>query len=138
MSGIQQMFTRRTFLTRTVPAGLAVSLLGITPLTAAASGSWSGWKEVPGNGTTDVSVAVVSYNQKLYVFGKGINDNGEYVNVFNGSSWSGWRRIEGTTNVALAATTYQGRLFLFGKGIDDNGEYVKTFNGSTWSSWKQL
>jgi hypothetical protein len=44
-----------------------------------AGSAWSGWMRI--EGTTDVSLAATAYQGRLYLFGKGINDKGVYVNV---------------------------------------------------------
>ena len=49
---------------------LIVSLLFVSSAFAA----WSGWREVPGGGTTDVALGAANYNGKVYLFGKGLAD----------------------------------------------------------------
>ncbi len=113
-----------------------------------ANGSWSGWSEVPGNGTTDVALAATkqsfceSTGAGLLLFAKGIQDQRIYVNGINDASrnWTGWSEVAGggTTDVALAATEYQQKLFLFAKGINDRREYVNTFDGNSWTGWSEV
>ena len=71
-------------------------------------------------------MTATGYSGKLYLFAKGINDQAEYVNTFDGSNWSGWSAVPGggTTDAAMTATGYSGRLYLFAKGINDQKEYV--------------
>jgi hypothetical protein len=84
-------------------------------------------------GTTNVSGTATVYNGKLYLFGIGINDHAHYVDVFDGSNWSGSPVPGGgTTKTADAAAVYDGKLYLFGIGINDHGHYVNSFDGSTW------
>lgn len=45
---------------------------------------WSGWREVPGGGSTDIADTAASYNGSLYLFGIGY-DHRHYVNVY----WEG-------------------------------------------------
>jgi hypothetical protein len=61
-----------------------------------------------------------------YLFGIGINDHAHYVNVLNGTTWSGWSPVPGggTTNVADAATVYNRSLYLFGISERDHRHYV--------------
>ena len=45
--------------------------------------AWSHWVEVAGGGTTDVALAAAEFNNQLYLFAKGINNNKLiYVNTF--------------------------------------------------------
>src|ERR1044072_193600 len=62
---------------------LVLSLLIVPSLFAA----WSGWREVPGNGQTDVALGAVNYNGKDYLFGKGLADRKGYVATQSGGSW---------------------------------------------------
>ena len=52
---------------------------GTTGAPAATAVKWSGWGEVSGGGTTDAALAGVVFNNKLCLFGKGINDKRIYV-----------------------------------------------------------
>jgi hypothetical protein len=41
---------------------------------------WWPWSEVQGGGTTDAPVSATSFDQRIYVFAKGVNDGQVYVN----------------------------------------------------------
>jgi len=118
---------------------VAVILFGLTSVSRALYGDehFTGWREVPGHGTTTLPDAATTYDGKLYLFGIGINDHAHYVNTFNGTNWAGWALVPGggTTNLADAATTYNGKLYLFGIGINDHAHYVNTFDGMRWAGW---
>ena len=80
----------------------------------------SGWSEVPGDGVTDQPIAATCNDQEtgipLYVFVKGIEDKGVYVNrrAFFGGSWSGWSLVPGLQTLGLAATSdVQGKIYVF-------------------------
>ena len=106
---------------------------GTTGAPAATAVKWSGWGEVPGGGTTDAALAGVVFNNKLYLFGKGINDKRSYVNTCEATgSWSGWGEVPGggTTDAALAGVVFNNKLYLFGKGINDKRIYVNTFGAT--------
>jgi subtilase family serine protease len=96
-----------------------------------------GWGVLPGGGTTVLSDAATVFQNRLYLFGIGINDHHHYVNSFDGQNWSGWSAVPGggTTNLADAVTVFQNRLYLFGIGINDHHHYVNSFDGLTWSGW---
>ena len=99
-----------------------------------------GWGVLPGGGTTNLADAVTAFQNRLYLFGIGINDHHHYVNSFDGQTWSGWSAVPGggTTNLADAVTVFQNRLYLFGIGINDHHHYVNSFDGQTWSGWSAV
>src|SRR5579875_2865565 len=105
-------------------------------------GTWSGWSEVPGNGSTYQPLAMTTYGNLLYLFADG-TDNNIYMESYNGanSSWSGWSLVEGdgTTYVALNANTYGGQMAVLADGTDSK-VYMNVYNGSsvTWTGWQQL
>ena len=96
--------------------------------------SWDGWREVPGNGTTDVGVACVGFDGKWYLFAKGIDNKRIYVNTsVDFKTWSGWAEVPGNfkTDVALCGETfhkepYGHQLYLFAKDIKTHRIYVNT------------
>ena len=100
------------------------------------------WTEVPGEGTTDVSVAAVTFKKTLYLFSKGIGDNRIYVNASgDGTNWTGAKAFPsgGTTDVTPAAAVLNDTLYLFGKGIGDKRIYVSSSgDGTNWSPWKEV
>ncbi len=87
---------------------------------------WSGWSAVLGGGTTELSDAAVVFQNRLYLFSIGINDQQHYVNTYDGQNWSGWSAVPGggTTGLSDAAVVFQNRLYLFGIGINDRRHYV--------------
>ena len=123
-----------------------------TVLDEAAPTTWGGWHEVAGGGTTDVAPAVaIGVDEKVYLFGKGINDRQIYLNILHvdadpdprvfHENWTGWSAVPGggTTDAALCATAYAGRLLLFAKGIDDRAIYVNSLDSSgSWSGWSAV
>jgi len=82
--------------------------------------------EVPGNATTDVSLSSTVFNNSLYLFDKGIDDQRIYTNVLTGNTGSGWSQVPGdaTTDVSLSSTVFNNNLYLFSKGIDDQRVYL--------------
>jgi hypothetical protein len=63
------------------------------------------WNEVPDGGTTNVALAAINFNDKLYVFAKGIQNQRVYINsTSGGANWSLWSEMAGggTTDVSLA------------------------------------
>src|SRR5258706_6174674 len=122
--------------------GLIFSVLVLFCISSVARADvqFSGWSEVPGRSTTATSDAAVTYQNRLYLFGIGINDHGHYVNSFDGTQWAGWKPIPGggTTNLPDAATVYNGKLYLFGIGIGDHAHYMNVFDGTQWAGWKLI
>src|SRR4030042_14694 len=102
---------------------------------------WSGWGQVPGGATTDVALAAATFNDKLYLFAKSIDDKRIYLNIYGTSIWGGWGQVpgDGTTDVALAPVVFNDKLYLFARGIDDKRIYFDTYDTSgNWSGWAQL
>ena len=114
---------------------------GITP-PAPVADQWSGWSQVSGGGITDVALAAAAFNNKLYLFSKGIDDKREYVNILDtAGNWSGATQVPGggTTDVSLSAAAFNNKLYLFGKGINDKREYVNMLDvAGNWSGWAQV
>jgi hypothetical protein len=100
---------------------------------------WSGWAQVPGGRTTDVSLAAAAFKNKLYLFAKGIDDKCIYFDTCGTSgNWSGWEQVPGgsTTDVALAPVVFNNELYVFAKGIDDKHIYFDICDTSgNWSGW---
>ena len=119
---------------------------------------WGGWTKVGSNwidGTEVIdgiqydvnldessSAVVYGFWSKLYLFSTGSVDNvnaparsstgpRHYVNVFDGSNWSGWNELpdRGTNGFHDAAAVYNGKLYLFGIGPRDDGHYVNVLGG---------
>lgn len=104
-----------------------------------------GWQEI--GGTTDVALAVSEHNNTLYLFSKGANDHGIYVNINtsrnNLNSWKGWQLIPGMkTNVSLSSVIFNGEIYLFAKGENNHSYYNHSLlnqNGSlNWSGWQEV
>ena len=82
--------------------------------------NWDGWRDGPGDGRTDLPVAPVVFNNRLFVFEIG-TDWIVYVNsTEDGQQWSGWSQIGGLTHLPVAVTVFQNRLYVFDIGYDSN------------------
>jgi len=127
----------------TAPAKARMSRTASAPTTSQqVPAVWSGWGEVPGNGST-LSGPATTYNGNEYVFVRGTN-NRIYMNASNGTTWSGWREVPGhgltpsTPAVRIPTMGASGSLDLFVRGTD-NKIYVNYFNGTTWwSGWREV
>jgi subtilase family serine protease len=110
------------------------------PLIDALVNSVVGWGVLPGGGTTILSDAATVFQNRLYLFGIGINDHHHYVNAFDRNAWSGWSAVpgNGTTQLSDSATVFQNKLYLFAVGINDHHHYVNSFDGTTWSGWSAV
>ena len=87
------------------------------------------WSAVPGGGTTNLADAATVFQDRLYLFGIGINDHHHYMNSFDGQSWSGWAALWGSGKTLLsdAVTVFNNKIYVFGIGINDHQHYMKTF-----------
>jgi hypothetical protein len=97
---------------------------------------------VPGGGTTQTSDAAAAYNGKLYLFGIGINDHGQYMNSFDGSTWSGWMPVKSGRQVfQVAAVSYHDKLYVAALSADSSGAsefFISVFDGTSWSEWSPV
>jgi hypothetical protein len=82
------------------------------------------------------------YNGRLELFGIGVNDHGQYMNSFDGSTWSGWSAVRSDRQVfQVAAASYHNKLYLVALSPDSNGAlelFASTFNGTSWSDWSPI
>jgi hypothetical protein len=113
---------------------LVASLAFPTPTLAA----WSGWSEVPGNGTTRDAQNAVTFGGRLYLFAVGGDDRRIYLKVNNGSTWSAWSQVPGglTTPSSPSAVVYKQRLWLVARS--GNQIMRNKFNGTSWSGWASI
>jgi hypothetical protein len=120
------------------------------------SDSWSGWEQVPSGRIrdprrprkadpfrTDQAVAGAVFGSGLYLFSKGRDDNGIYVNVMNlqDGTWDGWRTVpgSGSTDRPLAVTPASGALYLFLKGMDQHVYFnALPINTGNWTGWQEV
>lgn len=103
---------------------------------------WSGWYPIPGGGSTDVTPTVVSFQDELYVFIKGLTSKRILVKArtLNGD-WTPWAEVPGAgrTDVPITAAATDGQLYVFIKGASDMAPYVNIASETgTWSGWQQL
>jgi hypothetical protein len=94
---------------------------------------FAGWSEVQGGGRTDAALAAAALDDRLYLVGKGIDDNKIYINSAQRERgivqpFVGWAEVRGggRTDAALAAAAFGDRLYLVAKGIDDNKIYINS------------
>jgi hypothetical protein len=102
----------------------------------APNGSWGAWNSLGGGFSSDPD-ATADSNGDIHVFGRG-DDNGLWVNTFDGGSWTGWRSLGGGLSSGPGACAGAGgRVYVFARG-NDNGLWMRTFNGGSWSGWANL
>jgi hypothetical protein len=107
-------------------------------------GTWSGWGEIPGGGSTPSAPAATVYNNGtldvLEVAVRG-GDNRIYHNQFSPltRAWSGWGEIPGggATPSGPDMTVYGTHLQVVVRGTDD-GLWLNGFDGVSWTGWGPL
>ena len=83
---------------------------------------WNGWTLVPGNLLTKTAIGAVKFDNAVYAFIVG-SDNQIWVNRKDGcGAWSVWKKLPGgmTTNVAVAPVVFSGKLYIFATGLDNH------------------
>jgi hypothetical protein len=98
--------------------------------------TWSGWKEVPGNGSTLSAPAATASGTTVYLFVRGTNNKIYKNTLANGTTWSGWSEVPGNgfTPDAPGAMGFApsasgaGQLELFVRGTN-NRIYVNSLSG---------
>ncbi len=106
------------------------------------AGKWSGWVDLQGNLTGNVSA--VQYGQQMQLYGRD-SAGATYSNVYTpGKGWTGWVSLGGSLTsdpvaVDYDTTDYGNQMELF--GIAGNGQaYSDVYTSSTgkWSGWVGL
>ena len=104
--------------------------------------AWSGWYQVPGGGHTNVTPAVASFQDELYVFIKGFSTKRILVKARSVDGfWQPWAELPGAgrTDEALTAAVANEQLFVFGKRPETNFPQVNVASKTgTWSGWVTL
>lgn len=95
-------------------------------------GNWSNWTQIPGS--TDTSPVLVTYNNRLYLFVRGLDGAIYYKSMNSSGTWSAWSTVPGWSSSDHPAATVLGDyLWLFAKGSGSNNSiYYRSFNGTTW------
>jgi len=102
---------------------------------------WSGWYTIPGGGSTDVTPTVVSFQDELYVFIKGLTSKRILLKARSvDGDWTPWAEIPGAgrTDAPITAVTTEGQLFLFIKGLDRQPYVNVASETGAWSGWQVL
>ncbi|MBL8187089.1 MAG: hypothetical protein JNK38_03730, partial [Acidobacteria bacterium] len=102
---------------------------------------WSGWYQIPGGGNTDVTPALVSFQDELYVFIKGLTSKRILMKArtLNGD-WTPWGEVPGAgrTDASITAVTHNGQLFIFVRGTNNLAYANIASETGTWSGWLQM
>lgn len=102
---------------------------------------WSGWYAIPGDGATDVTPTVVSFQDELYVFIKGLTSNRILLKARTADGdWAPWAEVPGAgfTDAPITAVPADGQLYVFVKGTDQ-WPYVNVVSETgVWSGWHVL
>lgn len=102
---------------------------------------WSGWYLIPGGGNTDVTPALVSFQDELYVFIKGLTSKRILMKArtLNGD-WTPWGEVPGAgrTDASITPVVHEGQLFIFVRGTNNLAYANIASETGTWSGWLQL
>ena len=112
--------------------GTTVSATGVT---------WqSGYTGVPFSGSTDVSLAPVVFQNKLYLFLRGINDKHIYFTTFDGANWTSYTIVpyNAISGTSVSPVIFQNKLCLFITGDADHKIYFTTFDGANWTGFLKV
>ncbi len=102
---------------------------------------WSGWYKIPGGGHTDVTPAVASFQDELYVFIKGLTSKRILLKTrLVDGDWTSWAEIPGAgrTDAPISAIATQGQLYIFVKGTDQKPYVNVASETGSWSGWHVL
>jgi len=105
--------------------------------------TWTGNKKISDTSKIDpksnLSPALAAYNNKLYMVYKGESTNNLYVAEFDGTTWTGNKKIKDISNIdpksnePVGLGVYNNKLYMVYKGESTNDLYQATFDGTTWS-----
>jgi hypothetical protein len=100
--------------------------------------SWGGWYGLPGGGTTQVSPALATFQDELYVIisepvSARIRTKVRSVN----GRYTAWSEIPGPglTLSPITASSPGGQLHLFARGVDNAPYFNIASETGTWSHW---
>ena len=97
---------------------------------------WLGWTSLGNYMASDPGA--VSFGGKLYLVFRG-GDNVPYVDVFNGTSWSGFSSLGGSVSGNPSVLNYAAESELdvyFNTSVSQI--WKTTYNGSSWGSWTNM
>jgi hypothetical protein len=104
--------------------------------------TWTGWYQIPGGGSTNVTPTVASFQDELYVFIKGLTSKRILMKARSVDGfWQPWAELPGAgrTDVAVTTVTAMEQLFVFCKLPESNFPQVNVSSKTgTWSGWVTL
>ena len=102
------------------------------------TGDFSGWIRIPGATPSKPELAA-DLNCNLYLAVRGMDD-GIWINSYNGSTWTGWRRIQGSTVDGPAIAILGNTLHMIVRGSDGFSIWHSTMDltSSTWQGWTKI
>jgi hypothetical protein len=94
----------------------------------------STWLQVGNSFNGSIESILIGSNGYIYAAGFFTNGSGNYVAVYDGTSWSqlGNQTFNNTIWV-LAINHNTGNVYAGGDFTNSNGRYVAVYNGTTWS-----
>lgn len=100
----------------------------------------SNYTGVPFSGSTDVSLAPAVFQNKLYLFLRGINDKHIYFTTFDGANWTGYTIVpyNAISGTSVSPVVFQNKLCLFITGDADHKVYFTTFDGANWTGFQSV
>jgi hypothetical protein len=96
------------------------------------------------NPKTATSPALAVFNNLLYVLYRGEDEPDIYLTTFNGSKWSGNKKIsdlsdiDPRTETSPGVAVFNGRLYMLYRGHDSEDIYLTTHDGMSWAGNKKI
>jgi hypothetical protein len=104
--------------------------------------SWSGWVAMPGGAQTNVSPALASFQDELYVLIKDLGSARVLTKVRSANDdWTDLVELPGTvsTDASPTAVAAAGQLSVFAKGATDGAPFWNVSSDTgTWSRWQTM
>lgn len=104
------------------------------------SGSFSGWKKIPGSTSSKPELVADPTSCNLYLVVRGVT-GGIWLNIYDGTTWSGWKRIPGTIPDSPAIAILDKKLhFVIRASSPENSIWHGIYNIETgvFSGWTRI
>ena len=96
--------------------------------------TWTGWQQL--YGLTPDPVALMAYNNRLYMFVRGTDDNIYYRYLNTEGVWGPWTAMYGKTTISPTIAAFNGKLYLIVKSSVDNTIWMRSMDTEeNWGNW---
>ena len=98
------------------------------------TGAWAGWQQL--YGLTPDPVAMVEFNNRLYMFVRGTDNNIYYRYLNTEGTWGSWTAMYGKTTISPTVAAFNGKLYLIVKSSVDSTNWMRSMDTEeTWGNW---